>query len=277
MTSSERGKTPFEHAIVLLGIPSDVNSSFARGAALAPDRIREALSSEASNLWSETGYEISAANGIRDAGNLKDIEGKAGFEKITHTIQALLDHNNRVIVLGGDHAITFPIIRGYTRRFPPLTLLHFDAHPDLYDSYGENRFSHACPMARIMEAGLVTRLVQVGVRTFNTHQREQARRFGVETIEMRHLNKIPALSFKGPVYLSLDMDVLDPAFAPGVSHPEPGGMSPRDVITLIQSLDAPLAGADIVEYNPKRDPTGLSAIVAAKLLKEIAGKMLDNK
>jgi len=277
MTPIEKGGTPPDHAIVILGIPSDENSSFAKGAALAPDRIREALHSEASNLWSETGHEISEANGIRDAGNLQGAGGKDGPEKITHTIQDLLDHNNRVIVLGGDHAITFPIIRGYARRFAPLTLLHLDAHPDLYDSYGENRFSHACPMARIMEAGIVARLVQVGVRTFNTHQREQADRFGVETIEMRHLNKIPAFSFKGPVYLSLDMDVLDPAFAPGVSHPEPGGMSPRDVITLIQSLDAPLAGADIVEYNPKRDPAGLSAGVAAKLLKEIAGKMLNNK
>jgi len=277
MTSFERGKALSEQAIVLLGIPSDVNSSFARGAALAPDRIREALHSEASNLWSETGHEISGANGVRDAGNLKDVEGKAGFEKITGAIQDLLARNARVIALGGDHAVTFPVVRGYARRFSHLNLLHLDAHPDLYDSYGGNRFSHACPMARIMEAGLVARLIQVGVRTFNAHQREQAAHFGVETVEMRYLDKNPAFSFNGPVYLSLDMDVLDPAFAPGVSHPEPGGMSPRDVITLIQTLDAPLVGADIVEYNPKRDPTGLSAGVAAKLLKEIAGKMLDKK
>ena len=277
MTPIEQGKPPTGNAIVILGIPSDENSSFATGAALAPDRIREALHSEASNLWSETGHEISGANGVRDAGNLQGIESKTGFEKITGTIQDLLAYNTRVIVLGGDHAVTFPVVRGYARRFPRLNLLHLDAHPDLYNSYGENRFSHACPMARIMEAGLVARLVQVGVRTFNAHQREQADRFGVETIEMRHFNKSHVFSFDGPVYLSLDMDVLDPAFAPGVSHPEPGGMSPRDVIKLIQSIDAPLAGADIVEYNPQRDPSGLSAVVAAKLLKEIAGRMLDRK
>jgi len=84
------------------------------------------------------------------------------------------------------------------------------------------------------------------------------------------------LDFKGPVYLSLDMDVLDPAFAPGVSHHEPGGLSTRDVIRLIQGLHAPLVGADIVEFNPQRDPLGITAMAAAKLLKEIAARMLQS-
>jgi arginase family enzyme len=84
------------------------------------------------------------------------------------------------------------------------------------------------------------------------------------------------LTFEGPVYVSLDMDVLDPAFAPGVSHHEPGGLSTRDVIGLIQGLRVPIVGADIVEVNPKRDPTGITVMAAAKLLKEIAGCMLES-
>ena len=107
------------------------------------------------------------------------------------------------------------------------------------------------------------------------HQREQAQRFGVEVIEMKEINKAKEISFNGPVYLSLDMDCLDPAFAPGVSHYEPGGMSTRRLLEILQNLKGDLVGADIVEYNPKRDPQGITAMVAAKLLKEIIARMLQ--
>jgi arginase family enzyme len=155
-----------------------------------------------------------------------------------------------------------------------LNILHLDAHPDLYDELDGNRRSHACPFARIMEEKLATRLVQVGIRTMNPHQRQQAERFNVEVIDMRHWQPGIPLEFDGPVYLSLDLDVLDPAFAPGVSHHEPGGLSTREVIHLIHSLKAPLVGADIVEYNPQRDPVGMTAMTAAKLLKEVVACMI---
>ena len=132
-----------------------------------------------------------------------------------------------------------------------------------------------CPFARIMERGVVRRLVQVGIRTATGHQREQARRFGVETIEMKEWGNAPDLAFDAPLYVSVDLDVLDPAYAPGVSHPEPGGMSTRELIDSIQRLDARIVGADIVELNPRRDPSGLSATVCAKLVRELATKMLE--
>ena len=125
-----------------------------------------------------------------------------------------------------------------------------------------------------MEEGLVQRLVQIGIRTMTGHQREQAQRFGVEVIEMHALSAVDQLAFEGPVYLSFDMDCLDPAFAPGVSHYEPGGLSTRAVLAMIQNLDADIVGADIVEYNPERDPQGITAMVAAKILKEIMGLMI---
>jgi arginase len=174
------------------------------------------------------------------------------------------------------HAITYPIIKAYGSRYDELSILHFDAHPDLYDEYEGNRYSHACPFARIMEDQLAERLVQVGVRTMNSHQHAQAERFSVEVIDMRQWQPGPQLEFNGPVYLSFDMDVLDPAFAPGVSHHEPGGLSMREVLELIQSLRAPVVGADIVEFNPTRDPVGITAMVAAKLLKEISALMLES-
>jgi arginase family enzyme len=157
---------------------------------------------------------------------------------------------------------------------PELTILHFDAHPDLYDEFEGDRFSHACPFARIMEEGLASRLVQVGIRTMNGHLQEQATKFGVEVIDMRAWGRGERPAVSGPVYLSLDLDVLDPAFAPGLSHRESGGLSVRDVLDVIQEMSGTLVGADIVECNPVVDPGGLTATVAAKFVKEIAGRML---
>lgn len=125
-----------------------------------------------------------------------------------------------------------------------------------------------------MEGGFAKRLIQLGIRTMNDHQRQQAERFGVEVIEMRELPAIAKLKLTGPVYISFDVDVLDPAFAPGISHREPGGMSVREVITHLQAITGNLVGADIVEYNPKQDISGLTAMVCGKILKEILGRMM---
>ena len=127
-----------------------------------------------------------------------------------------------------------------------------------------------------MEEGLAGRLVQVGIRTATAHQREQVARFGVEMIEMRDFRASFVPEFDTPVYISFDIDALDPAFAPGVSHREPGGLSTRQALDLIGRLRAPVLGADVVEFNPRMDSSGMTAMVCAKLVKEIAGRMLAN-
>lgn len=259
--------------ISLLGIPTDENSSFMRGPALAPGRIREALFGGSANMTSELGVDLSLGNGWIDGGNVDVGFGEAGREAITAAVRERLRENTAVLSLGGDHAITYPIIRAYADRYPKLTIVQLDAHPDLYDELDGNRFSHACPFARIMEAGLAKRLVQVGIRTLNAHQQAQAERFGVEIIPAWQWQNVLSLSFDGPVYLSLDMDVFDPAFAPGVSHHEPGGLISRDVFTILQQLDVTLVGADVVELNPQRDPVGMTAMLAAKCVKEILARM----
>jgi arginase len=254
----------------LVGIPFDLNSSYLRGPAKAPPLIREALHCDASNSFNESGRDLSAGI-MHDAGDLELAETtEEAFPVIEESISHLLAQGRPVISLGGDHSITYPIIRAFSRKFTGLTILHFDAHPDLYDELQGNRFSHACPFARIMEERLVGRLVQVGIRTMNRHQQEQAQRFGVEVIEMKNLSAMASLSLSAPLYLSFDMDVLDPAFAPGVSHWEPGGMSVREAISFLQGIPVPLAGADIVEFNPERDASGRTAMVCAKILREIA-------
>ena len=257
----------------LIGIPWDVNSSFMRGAAAAPPLVRGALFSAASNMWSESLVDLGAPGRVADAGDLVLSDSADAHEAIEAAVRRMVEGGGAPLAIGGDHAVTVPVVRAVARRFPGLTILHVDAHPDLYNEFEGNRFSHACPFARIMEEGLAARLVQVGIRATNGHQHEQARRFGVETIDMRAWASGFRPRVTAPVYVSIDLDGLDPAFAPGVSHREPGGLSVRDVIGLVQTLSSPPVGADIVEFNPSQDPAGLTAHVAAKLLKELAGRM----
>ena len=260
--------------IVVLGVPCDQNSSFLRGAAAAPEKINEAFFSPSANLWAENGGNLQSRSHWQTISDLEPADSTATFEKIKNTIGALLEAQQRIMALGGDHSITYPIIEAYARKYPDLTILHLDAHPDTYDNFEGNPYSHASSFARIMEKKLVKRLVQVGVRTMTGHQKKQNQRFGVEMIAMNEIDRAADLTFDGPLYLSLDMDCLDPAFAPGVSHHEPGGMSTRKVLEIVQNLNTPLVGADIVEVNPKRDINGVTAMVAAKLLKEIMAKMV---
>ncbi len=259
----------------LLGIPYDAQSSYLRGAADAPGKIRKAMKCDASNSWSELQVDLAVAGAYDDAGDLK-FHGEDWIGTIENGVAQLIEQGKRPVSLGGDHSVTFPILKAFARTYQDLTIFHFDAHPDLYQEFEGNRFSHACPFARIMESGLAKRLVQVGIRTMNRHQREQAQRFGVEVIEM---NKLPAyanLKASGPVYITFDMDVLDPAFAPGISHREPGGMSVREAIAHLHAISGDIVGADLVEFNPVRDVDGLTATVAAKILKEILGKMISS-
>jgi agmatinase len=262
-------------SVAMLGLPWDESSSFVRGAAAAPPAIRQALHSPASNLACEAGVDLATERRWQDIGDL-ELDGEPGsLDLITETVDLVLGRKARLLGLGGDHSVTYPIVRAYARHYPRLELLHFDAHPDLYDDFEGDRFSHACPFARIMEEGLVQRLVQVGVRTMNPHQQAQAKRFGVEVVSMRDWTPDREFELDGPVYLSFDLDALDPAFAPGVAHREAGGLSTRESLRSIGRLREPLVGADIVELNPSRDLHDLTAVAAAKLVKELSARMLD--
>jgi agmatinase len=287
MTSSEQSSTasasrPGTSAAAkqgtpaILGIPFDANSSYLRGSAGAPGEIRSALHSSASNYWTELGVDLGVPGIFHDAGNLK-FSLQNAFACIEQEVGKLIDLGYRPISLGGDHSITLPIVAAFGKRIPKLTIIHFDAHPDLYDELEGNRMSHACPFARIMEDKHAERLVQVGIRALTGHQREQAARFGAEVIEMRQLPALDRMSVAGPVYISFDMDVLDPAFAPGISHREPGGMSVREAISYLHAISGRIVGADIVEFNPAQDVSHVTATVAAKILKELLGKMLLEK
>ena len=257
----------------LIGLPYDGGSSYLRGTALAPALIRKALASDSSNSWTEDLQDLGRPGALADVGDLPLPDAPANRELIQEGIRAILDQGGRPIALGGDHSVTYPVLKALGPRHPGLTVLHVDAHPDLYPDYLGDRFSHASPFARIMEEGLAVRLVQVGIRTMSGTQRAQADRYGVEVVDMRAWVAGVRPEVSGPVYLSFDLDGLDPVFAPGVSHWEPGGLSTREALGLIQGLGGSLVGADVVEYNPVRDPDGFTAMVCAKLVKELAGRM----
>lgn len=259
--------------VSLLGVPHDAHSSYMRGAAEGPPLIRRELFNDAYSIWSESGVDLSAPGRLVDRGDVAFDAAIDPWTSIEDQVGRLCGGKDRLICLGGDHAITHPILRAVRRRHASLTILHIDAHADLYDCYQGDPRSHASPFARIMEERLADRLIQVGLRTINDHHREQFRRFGVEVIEAARCGEALQLQVDTPVYISLDMDGLDPACAPGVSHREPGGLSTRQVIRLIQGIRAPIVGADIVEFNPRNDIGSMTATVAAKLVKEIAGMM----
>ncbi len=274
-------QTPLRIAMMpppqLLGLPYDASSSFLRGAAEAPPVIRAALRSSAGNSWSEALIDLWAPGGLIDGGDLVLSEGTDVRAELESGVVRVLTDGFRPVLLGGDHSVTYPAMRAINMRYPRPTIVHIDAHSDLYDEFEGDRYSHACPFARILEETLAAHLIQIGIRAMNGHQRQQADRYGVDVIDMRRWTEGARPVVDGPIYLSIDLDGIDPAHAPGVSHKEPGGLTVREVLTIVQSLGGTIVGADIVELNPRQDIAGVTAIVAAKLVKEVASRMLQDR
>jgi len=259
--------------VLVIALPTSRNSSHLRAEAGAPQRIADALVRDEGNPYAENGADLGDRRNIEYIGALA-LECDDEFERIRRVAEAVVRTDRMPIFLGGDHSVTYPIIAGLHAVRGRLPIVHFDAHPDLYDELLGNRLSHASPFARIMENGLASDLWQYGIRTLNPHQREQVGRFGVRCHEMRDHASWPLPMQRGPLYVSIDLDALDPAFAPGVAHQEPGGLSVRQVLDLLARLPGPVVGADVVEYLPQRDVGGITAAVAAKLARELAGMML---
>lgn len=277
-------------SLALMGIAWDCNSSFVRGAARAPGHIREALRSDAGNSCAlrhlradgrrQSGLDLRHEDQWVDLGDLEPAPGAQGISTILDTARAILQRDAHILSLGGDHAISYPLLRAHAEHGLEFDILHFDAHPDLYDDFEGNPYSHASPFARFMEharaQGTRHRLIQLGIRTMNPHQQDQAGKFGVEVHELPESIglTVAKLELERPIYLTLDLDAFDPAYAPGVAHHEPGGLSSREVFEILCALPVPIIGADIVELNPARDVGGVTATLAAKLCKQVASQML---
>jgi agmatinase len=263
--------------VKVIGIPFDSNSSFLKGPAHAPTRIGLMEHEGSANAYSENGKEIIRGKYYKDLGDIafKGANSADAFSMIKQIITDQLIEPVKIFCYGGDHSVSYPVIDAFSEKFTNLNILHLDAHADLYENFYDNPYSHASPFARLLEKGKIKSLTQVGIRTLNKHQREQADKYGVKIIEMKKFNLDFLKSLQAPLYISLDIDVLDPAFAPGVSHHEPGGLSTRELITIIQNIDVEIVGADLVEYNPIRDINNMTAMVCYKLFKELIDKMSE--
>jgi arginase len=256
--------------IAMIGFPWDLHASYLPGSAAAPEQIIAAIESPSANYFTERLTDLDEQSSLKWLGS-HELSDFFDIEKCIHKI---LTQGAIPFGLGGDHSIIFPIMKAIHAQHGPVNIIQFDAHNDLYDDFEGNPLSHASPFARIMENNLAHRLIQVGIRTTTQHQREQADRFGVEVFDMDTLDQLDLSEVTGPVYITFDMDVLDPAFAPGVSHHEPGGMSTREALTILKTIHAPIVGMDLVELNPDRDIQGVTAMVAAKIVKEMIDLVL---
>lgn len=267
---------PYDFA--LIGVPFDEKESYLKGPHKAPQVIREASSSLILNAWTELGIDLEEETRFVDLGDLK-LSGDYDelCDQVSSLVEMVAQQEAVPVILGGDHSISLPVVRGLARVYGSLDVLHFDAHPDLYNELYGDKYSHACPFYRIMEEGLATQLVQIGVRAIIGEHRDYAQQFKIRMVEMKDLGSLEYLEFERPLYISFDIDVLDPAFAPGVSHPEPGGMTTRQALDIIHHLQAEIIGFDLVEVNPEKDPLGITAAAAVKIIMELMGQTVIQK
>jgi len=267
--------------VAVLGIPFDTGSPFRVGCRFGPSAVR-AMSLMLRPINPYQNLNVFEECAIVDYGDADVVPGylPESFERIEAALAPLVARRVIPIGIGGDHSIALPELRALGRRHGPLAVLHFDSHTDTWDTYfAGQRHSAGTAFRRGVEEGLIDAhaSMQIGMRgsLFSSQDIEQSLALGsedqmldasVDTLARRILAK-----FRGRrVFLSFDLDVVDPAFAPGVQTPEAGGPSARDVLRLLRSLRGlDLAGADVVEMNPNYDPGQISALLAATVVAEI--------
>jgi agmatinase len=249
-------------AITLLGCPLDATSSFRGGTKFAPDSIRKAS-------WTLETYSPYLKRDLDeimfyDAGNCElrpgDLEYSLG--RIESAVTEIVGKGKKILALGGEHLVTYPIVKAMKTRFRDIQIVHFDAHCDLRDEYEGQKLSHATVMKRVKELGI--EILQIGIRSGTRREFEELLPVDSPASLAAHLNRNRAM------YVSFDMDVFDPSLVAGVTTPEPGGLMFKEVMEYFSVLmGMNIIGADIVELAPDYDTTFVSSISAAKVAREI--------
>jgi len=297
MSQKSAVKEPFFNSVTesinfanlgVLGLPWDASSSFRKGAAEGPKYIRHATSGQLYNSFAETGRNIKDTWQIFDLGDvlIESLDAMGAKNLILSTLHMYHRHGMRFFFLGGDHLSTYFAFTALKElQDLRIGLIYIDAHPDLYEHYEGNPYSHACVVKRIIDETNIEpeTIIQVGIRSPTPEQTDYANSVGIKTITTKDIvQKGPQVAaetvksfipkYLDGVYLSIDLDVLDPAYAPGVGNPEPAGLTTRELVELIHGLQGiKIHSFDIVELCPKFDPSGISALASAKLIKEILG------
>ena len=273
--------------VAVLGAPFDSAATFRAGARFGPAAIREA--SLLLRPYNER-LEIApfAAVQIADAGDApaSPIGVEEGHAAIEAAAGEIAGAGACVLGLGGDHSVTLPLLRAAAAAHGPLSLLQLDAHTDTWDSYFGARYTHGTVFRRAVEEGIVDggASLQVGLRgsLYGASDLEENRELGFATLLAREFDdagvagalELAAERLRSPVYVTVDIDVLDPAFAPGTGTPEAGGLTSRELLALLAGLaglDLEIGGADVVEVSPPYDPSGITAVAAANAAYELLG------
>lgn len=261
-------------AFSILGVPFDEKSTYRTGAAGGPDAIRAASTARSIHATTESGIDLETDTTIRDLGNyLSGGDTEKYFAGISDIVEKTAAAGSIPVTLGGDHSIAYPVVRGLLRRYEKLNIVWLDAHPDIYEEYGGDRLSHACPLSRILETGQAGKVFIGGIRSVPKKLRKRIGEYGIKVFHVSDIPTMKHLEVIGKTYLSIDIDILDPAFAPGVGTPVPGGLPTRDLIDLIKTFNLDIAGFDLVEMNPEYDHAEITAAAGAKIVMETIGRI----
>lgn len=257
--------------IVLWGIPLDETTSFRRGTCFGPEKIR----------WASYGLETYSPLldadlsdiSFFDAGDIILPRGKLedSLKRVEKLAFEFLKRGYKLIALGGEHLISLPLIKAAFKLIPDLKVVQLDAHADLRDIYLGNKLSHASVIKRICEFLPAKNIYQIGIRSGTREEFAFAKK-NTNFFPFDLKKALEALKEirKDPLYLTIDIDVLDPAFAPGTGTPEPGGITPRELFDFLLSLKGfNIIGTDIVEISPPNDVSDITSILGAKLVREI--------
>jgi len=270
--------------LVVVGIPWDLTSSYRRGASGGPNAIRMDTDGALYNRYSERGMDLADVWRVCDHGNVRKVKAASKLRKSIQVRTRLHHHRDqRTLFLGGDHYVTYPAFELIAEaESKPLSLLYFDAHPDLYQSYEGSLHSHATVVSRIVENPKTStgRVCYVGIRASTKEQDRRIQQLGLTKFTSDDVYRkgceaigasVKTLLTDKLVYLSIDLDCLDPAYAPGVANPQPAGLSTRQLFDILHGLDGlKVVAADIVEYSPNCEPKpGTTGFTAAVLIKEI--------
>lgn len=270
--------------IAIVGVPFDAGCTFRPGARFGPEAIRQS-----SRLL--RGYSINQGESpfknkvINDVGDIPVPPVHDGMEKVLETIYESLKeiYAKHIFIMGGDHTVSYPSLKTVSKRFGPVALIHFDSHFDTWDEYFGVKFTHGTPFKRALEEGYidVERSIHVGIHgsVNDFTDIEKDKELGFKTIFTQEIDEIgipktieKILNRVGdrPVYLSIDIDVIDPAFAPGTGTPEPGGLLSREIFHILRGIkNINLIGGDLVEVSPSYDNGNITAQLASHILYEM--------
>jgi agmatinase len=257
---------------VILGIPYEGRSSFRAGSKFAPIKIREA-SYNLENYLIDLKTSIPEI-GVCDIGDIEEAGRADTFTNIEHEICKILESKKFPILLGGEHIISYPVVKAFKSKYDDLFVIWLDAHLDFRDTYLDDRFSHACAARRVYEIVNASNILQLYIRSGCASEYEDAQKLKLHFVSSLEksdadildiIKKTVARSDVSNIYLSIDMDVIEPAYSPAVSTPEPMGILPQTVKECINTLAPKLAGVDIVEICPQFD-TGITTMLAAKFV-----------